>query len=158
MRSTERIMKDLKYLQTSILTTVALLLAMPASAAVLEGAHSRTELDLPPAVAEAIRETGGAAGDHVATAAERPIKVATRRLQAQEVPATVGPSTAAPTSSGASVSAGEGTAPAAADAPSDSAPMASTEDSLEDDYAMTELLATERYGLLGPTRWVALFR
>jgi len=106
---------------------------MPASAAVLEEAHSRTEPDLPPAVADAIRETGGEAGDHVATANKRPTKVATGSEQAQEAPAPVGPSTAAPASSVTSVSAEEGAAA--------TTEAAIAEDELEDDYAMTELLA-----------------
>ena len=150
-------MKYVKYLQTGIITTAALLFAIPASAAVMEEAHSRTELNLPPAVAEAIRETGGAVGDHVAADTDRPIEAATRRLQAQEAPATVGPSTTAPAPLGASVSVGEGTL---VDSPSNTAgrtevntagrtevakpaeaaaPLA--EESAADDYAMTELLA-----------------
>jgi len=128
------------YILTTILTTVALALAAPASAAVLEEAHSRTELDLPPAVAEAIRETAGATGDHVATATKRPTKVATEPEQAQEAPAPDGPSTAASASVKTPVSAAEGSGEEAA-AVTAAATAARLDEELEEDHAMDELLA-----------------
>ena len=53
MKMLERFMKTFQVMTNCILTTVALTLAVPAFAAVSEEAHSRTELNLPPAVADA---------------------------------------------------------------------------------------------------------
>ena len=113
-----------------IITTVAFTITVPVSAAALEEAHSRTELDLPPAVAEAIRETGEVTGDHATTATKRFTKVVAAPERAQEAPAPVGPSTAAPSSPEATVSA-EGEDAASAD----------SAESAEEDLAMNELLA-----------------
>ena len=130
MRNSERFMGQLHAFGLFIFTTVAFTITVPVSAAALEEAHSRTELDLPPAVAEAIRETGEVTGDHATTAIKRLTKVVAAPERAQEAPAPVGPSTAAPSSSEATVSAeGEGTT-------SDN-----SEDSVEEDLAMNELLA-----------------